>query len=70
MGERKKILLNSSRSKEDENKVEKVGIELNTDNRNISEDTLTEIISSNVQFLNERSESNRYRLYGLSLIHI
>ncbi len=64
MGERKKILLNSSRSKEDENKVEKVGIELNTDNRNISEDTLTEIISSNVQFLNERSESNRYRLYG------
>jgi len=64
MEERIKKILNSEKSRSEDNLIEKMNLTLNSKEKSIDEDVITKIISTNTQFETERRDSGKYRLYG------
>lgn len=64
MEERVKKILNSVKSQRNDDKNESVNLTLNSKTKTVDENVVTKILSTNLQFEEERNNSSIYRIYG------
>lgn len=64
MEERVKKILNSVKSQREDDKNESVNLTLNSKTKTVDENVVTKILSTNLQFEEERNNSSIYRIYG------
>lgn len=64
MEERVKKILNSVKSQRSDDKNESVNLTLNSKTKTVDENVVTKILSTNLQFEEERNSSSIYRIYG------
>jgi len=64
MEERVKKILNSVKSQREDDKNESVNLTLNSKTKTVDENVVTKILSTNLQFEEERNSSSIYRIYG------